>query len=452
MFLLILHLLNVITGIVYNQFSNGVTRCFASGRVELYEDEGLTTLINSSLINGSGVYTLGNTPNYSDRNVILVVKNSLGNIVYKNSFFFYSDSYGNQINYGNLNIIVNDPRAILCTPAHQLSNIFCSFYIIRKPCSNILCVYNTSSSTQNYSSYTFYLSDNTEVKGTTKFGENVCFDYGNCIVGNILVCQNLRLYDTVISTGCCGNVTYEHLGELLFECGSCQTISLEKRLPEVSFVIENPCCKDCTCYDVDTPITFIPSVKFNLSDCCIGAFPRPCVQPPVIEFDKYSLYQYDKPFIYPQDGTLVDNDYLPDFDRIYKVRLSFNVDVPCLCEDGGEVIISSIPNTYSGTIPINITALTIPDRVYFVLDDNTPLYFGAYQDLVVKSYEISPSVGNQDIVFDTYFLFNTRANTTQELTFTFQVEYCGTIFNVEVVQTIGIEEDDLTYSQIINIT
>lgn len=440
----------MITGIVYNQWSNGIDRCFATGTVELYEDEGLVTLISSNAINGSGVYTLPTLPNYSDRNVTLVIKNSLGDVVYKNSFFFYSDPYGTQIDYTNLNIIVNDTSAVSCNPAYTADSLFCNFYIIRKPCSNILCVYNTSSATQNYASYTFYVGDNTEVKGTTRFGDNMCFDYGNCLVGTVLVCQNLRLYDSIISVGCCGNVTYQNTGELLFECENCQLVSLEKRLPEVSFVIENPCCKDCKCYDVDTPITFIPSVKFNLSDCCIGTTPQPCDESPNMPLDSFSIFEHPLPYIYPVDGTLVDNDYLEGIDRLYRVRLVFELDVPCLCEEGGDVIISSIPNTYRTTLPINATPLAIPDRVYFILDDNTPLYFGAFNDLIVQSYGVSPSVGNQDIVFDTYFLFNTGTRTPQVLTFDFTVEYCGIVYPVQVVQTIGADIDgELTYSHVI---
>lgn len=313
----------MITGIVYNQWSNGIDRCFATGTVELYEDEGLVTLISSNAINGSGVYTLPTLPNYSDRNVTLVIKNSLGDVVYKNSFFFYSDPYGTQIDYTNLNIIVNDTSAVSCNPAYTADSLFCNFYIIRKPCSNILCVYNTSSATQNYASYTFYVGDNTEVKGTTRFGDNMCFDYGNCLVGTVLVCQNLRLYDSIISVGCCGNVTYQNTGELLFECENCQLVSLEKRLPEVSFVVESPCCKDCKCYDVDTPITFIPSVKFNLSDCCTNITPQPCIEPPTISFIEDNIFMYDKPYSMPLDGFVVDDISFPLYNEVYKVSLKF---------------------------------------------------------------------------------------------------------------------------------
>ena len=122
----------MITGIVYNQWSNGVDRCFATGIVELYEDEGLTTLISSSPM-ALGVYTLPNIPNYSNRIVYLVVRNSLGDVVYQNQFTFYSDPYGNQIDYTDLNIFVNDTSAITCNPNYLQDAIVCSFYLIRKP-------------------------------------------------------------------------------------------------------------------------------------------------------------------------------------------------------------------------------------------------------------------------------------------------------------------------------
>lgn len=445
----------MITGIVYNQWSNGVDRCFATGIVELYEDEGLTTLISSSPM-ALGVYTLPNIPNYSNRIVYLVVRNSLGDVVYQNQFTFYSDPYGNQIDYTDLNIFVNDTSAITCNPNYLQDAIVCSFYLIRKPCTNIICVISTSSFNYNYVAYTFYYGSTTENKSVTLFGDNACFNYGDCIVGNYLVCQTLRLYDAIIVTGgsCCGNTTYEGLGEVLDECTVCEEFELGKRLPEVSFVIENQCCNNCPCYEVDTPITFNPIVKFNLTDCCIGTTPQPCKEEPHMPLTSFSIFEYSIPFTYPVDGLIIDEEYLIDndllgIDRIYRIRLEFELDIPCLCEDGGNVIISSIPNTYNTDLPIISTPAGIPDRVYFVLDDNTSLYFGAFNDLVVQTYEVLPSVGNQDIVFDTYF-FYTGSDNAQLLTFDFIVSYCGITYSVKVEQTIGSDIDgNLTYSHVI---
>jgi hypothetical protein len=442
----------MITGIVYNQWSNGVDRCFATGIVELYEDEGLTTLISSSPM-ALGVYTLPNIPNYSNRIVYLVVRNSLGDVVYQNQFTFYSDPYGNQIDYTDLNIFVNDTSAITCNPNYLQDAIVCSFYLIRKPCTNIICVISTSSFNYNYVAYTFYYGSTTENKSVTLFGDNACFNYGDCIIGNYLVCQTLRLYDVINSSGCCGNTTYTGTGEILEECSVCEEFELGKRLPEVSFVIENQCCDKCPCYEVDTPITFTPIVKFNLTDCCIGTTPQPCLIPPSLTFIKEDIFMYDKPYTMPVDSFVVDDLSFPQYDRVYKVGLKFELDVPCLCTNDDRIVIRSVPFTYN-YIPNDFNSnLVAPFRAYYILDDNTPLYFGALTDSNINTFEIVPSVGNQDIDFDLYFLFNSEGKNRQNISFRFEVFYCGEVIGVEVIQTIQIDDDgNLVYSQLVTIS
>lgn len=445
----------MITGIVYTQFPNGDSRCFATGTVELYEDEGLTSFISSSPI-ALGSYTLPDSPNYSDRVVYLVVRNTSNDVIYKNQFIFYSDPYGNQINYPFLDIYVYNPIAVSCSGGGDLFiPLTCSFYIIRKPCTNTICVYNTSSSNYNYVSYTFYYGDTIESKSVTLFGDNSCFNYGDCIVGNYLVCQTLRLYDAIIVTGgsCCGNTTYEGLGEVLDECTTCEEFELGKRLPEVSFVIENQCCNNCPCYEVDTPITFNPIVKFNLTDCCIGTTPQPCLIPPSLTFIKEDIFMYDKPYTMPVDGFIVDDVSAPDYNNVYKISLKFELDVACLCDAESSVIVRSLTNTYFYALPIDASYVVIPSRVYYILDDNTPLYFGSALDTNIYSFETVPSVGNQDIDFDLYFLFNGDKRGTQLLSFKFEIEYCGTIIGVEVVQTIESDgSGNLVYSQLVTIS
>ena len=162
---------------------------------------------------------------------------------------------------------------------------------------------------------------------------------------------------------------------------------------------------------------------------------------------------YDKPYTMPVDSFVVDDLSFPQYDRVYKVGLKFELDVPCLCTNDDRIVIRSVPFTYN-YIPNDFNSnLVAPFRAYYILDDNTPLYFGALTDSNINTFEIVPSVGNQDIDFDLYFLFNSEGKNRQNISFRFEVFYCGEVIGVEVIQTIQIDDDgNLVYSQLVTIS
>lgn len=440
----------MITGVVYSQWTSA-TRCFATGTVELYEDYSFTNLISFSPIALNGSYSIPDTPDYTSRIIYVVVRNNAGTVVYYNSFYFHKDSYGNIIDYPDLDIFVNDPDAVTCNPAATEDLLFCKFYLIRKPCTNIVCAYLTSSAPNTVVSYTFYRgSIGSPNSYSTTGSSNACYDYGLTYAGEINVCQTINLYERVTTSGCCGDFTSVANGNLLDTCTYCEGLILKRILPEVNFTIVKEGCKEKNCFEINTPVTFIPSVSYNLDECCGDQVPRPCEEEIILDFIDYDIYSYSKPFTLPGSNVVIDDVTTPNYDKVYRISLKFNLQTPCICNDPSNLTIESYPYTYTYNTPVTNTELVSPSYAYYVLDDSTLVYFGAPLDAVVNTFQETPSVGNSDIDFDLFLLFNSEGKNTQELIFKFKVSYCGVTREVEIVQTIGIDNGEITYSQVIN--
>lgn len=441
----------MITGVVYNQWTNA-TRCVATGTVELYEDYSFTNLISSSPIAVDGTYSIPDTPDYTGRLIYVVVRNTSGEVVYSNSFYFYKDAYGNIIDYPDLDIFVNDPSATSgCTPNSVEDLLFCKFYLIRRPCTNLICVYLTSSAPNTVVSYTFYRGSVGTPNSINYTGSsNACYDYGLTYAGEINVCQTIDLYETVSTVGCCGDFISTGSGNLLDTCTYCEGLILKRILPEVNFTILKECCEDKNCFDINTPITFQPSVIYNLDDCCDDEQPQPCEEEIEVSFVDYEIYSYDKPFTLPDSDTAIDDISAPDYDKIYRISLKFNLQTPCICNEPSNLVVESVPNTYFPVLPINPNIITTPLGAYYVLDDATLVYFGNPLDANINTFQETPSVGNSDIDFDLFLLLNSSATQTQDLSFRFRITYCGVVRVVEVVQTIGAVDGEISYNQVIN--
>jgi len=246
--------------------------CPFMGTIEFYKDSAFTVpIIPPVVLGGGGSYNLPDSSEYYKTDVYIVIRTSGQKILYTNKFYFYNKITGEIQDYTDLNFIIRDLESVCCPDGYppippptyedcpQVDTL-CSFYIIKKPCSNQICVYNTQNTLYHNIIYTFGKED---VIGA----ENTCYIFRNYGLHKVVQSLYVSTPGAPIIE-CCHNIVEGSNLELVSSCE--QLINIHEYLPSVNFGMdEYPCCKENNCVVAGTEITFTPFIHLNEElDCC----------------------------------------------------------------------------------------------------------------------------------------------------------------------------------------